>query len=73
MYKYKMIMKKILSALGIIAMCLCSCNNNITNPEVDEPNNETKTETFTSGIENGYLNLDIWGDVEYEVSIVPVN
>ena len=35
--------------------------------------NETKTETFTSGIENGYLNLDIWGDVEYEVSIVPVN
>jgi hypothetical protein len=45
MYKYKMIMKKILSALGIIVICLCSCNNNITNPEVDEPKNETKTET----------------------------
>ena len=38
-------MKKILVALGIVAICLCSCNNNITNPEVDEPNNETKTET----------------------------
>ena len=45
MYKYKMIMKKILSALGIIVICLCSCNNNITNPEVDEPKNETNTET----------------------------
>ena len=45
MHKYKMIMKKILSALGIIVICLCSCNNNITNPEVDEPKNETKTET----------------------------
>lgn len=40
-------MKKILSALGIIVICLCSCNNNITNPELDEPNNETKTETKT--------------------------
>ena len=40
-----MIMKRILSALGIIVICLCSCNNNITNPEVDEPKNETKTET----------------------------
>ena len=38
-------MKKILVALGIVAICLCGCNNNITNPEVDEPNNETKTET----------------------------
>ena len=45
MHKYKMIMKKILSALGIIVICLCSCNNNITNPELDEPKNETKTET----------------------------
>ena len=48
-----MIMKKILSALGIIVICLCSCNNNITNPEVDEPNNETKTETPST---NGALN-----------------
>ena len=38
-------MKKILVALGIVAICLCSCNNNITNPELDEPTNETKTET----------------------------
>lgn len=46
-------MKKILVALGIVAICLCSCNNNITNPEVDEPNNETKTETPST---NGTLN-----------------
>ena len=50
-------MKKILSALGIIVICLCSCNNNITNPEVDEPNNETKTETKTeTPSTNGTLN-----------------
>ena len=40
-------MKKILFALAMV--CLCSCSNNITNPELDEPtnepNNETKTET----------------------------
>ena len=50
-------MKKILSALGIVAICLCSCNNNITNPELDEPTNEptneTKTETPST---NGTLN-----------------
>lgn len=39
-------MKKILLALGITIVCLCSCSNNITNnPDVDEPTNETKTET----------------------------
>lgn len=39
-------MKKVLLALGITIVCLCSCSNNITNnPDVDEPTNETKTET----------------------------
>lgn len=36
-------MKKILVALGIVAIGLCSCN--IINPEVDEPNIGTNTET----------------------------
>ena len=38
-------MKKILFALAMV--CLCSCSNNITNPELDEPNNETNNETKT--------------------------
>ena len=39
-------MKKILLALSVIVLSLCSCTNNITNnPDVDEPTNETKTET----------------------------
>ena len=44
-------MKKMLFALAMV--CLCSCSNNITNPEVDEPNNETRTETPST---NGTLN-----------------
>ena len=62
-----MIMKKILSALGIIVICLCSCNNNITNPEVDEPKNETKTETPNTNStldnekSNCLLNIGIYG------------
>ena len=47
-------MKKILLALGVTIVCLCSCSNNITNnPDVDEPNNETRTETPST---NGTLN-----------------
>ena len=71
-----MIMKKILSALGIIVICLCSCNNNITNPEVDEPKNETKTETPNTNStldnekSNCLLNIGIYrqySSVEYLV------
>lgn len=71
MYKYKMIMKKILSALGIIVICLCSCNNNITNPEVDEPKSETKTETPNTNStldnekSNCLLNINIGIDAKY--------
>jgi hypothetical protein len=63
-------MKKILFALAMV--CLCSCSNNITNPEVDEPtnepNNETKTETpSTNGTLDGetsncLINISVDGD-----------
>jgi hypothetical protein len=63
-------MKKILFALAMV--CLCSCSNNITNPDVDEPtnepNNETKTETpSTNGTlddetSNCLINISVDGD-----------
>ena len=52
-------MKKILSALGIIVICLCSCNNNITNPEVDEQNTNSTLDNEES---NCLVNISVLGD-----------
>ena len=42
-------MKKILIMMGVCAFCLSSCNNYITNPNVEQPTTKAETTTNTSG------------------------
>lgn len=59
-------MKKILIMMGVCAFCLSSCNNYITNPNVEEPTTKTETTTnnsLSSEKNNCLINLSADGSI----------